>query len=60
MMLLIPAIIFGMLIFFMSVTVISMSNRTKVEIREKEFGIIKYWVELQNRLKETVILKVFG
>lgn len=55
MMLLIPAIIFGLLIFFMSVTVISNVFRTSANQRMKEFGVLKCVGGTTNQIRETVV-----
>lgn len=55
MLLLIPAIILGLLIFFMSVTVIANAFRTSANQRMKEFGILKCVGGTTEQIKETVV-----
>lgn len=53
--LLIPALILGLLIFLMSITVISNAFRTSAEQRIKEFGILKCVGGTTGQIRETVI-----
>ena len=53
--LLVPAIIFGLLIFFMSVTVISNVFETSANKQMKQFGIMKCVGTTTKQIKETVI-----
>lgn len=55
MILLVPALVFGFLIFFMSVTVISNVFRTSANQRIKEFGVMKCVGGTVRQVKETVI-----
>ena len=51
----IPAMILGLLIFLMSITVISNAFRTSAEQRIKEFGILKCVGGTTGQIRETVI-----
>lgn len=55
MLLLVPAIIFGFLIFFMSVTVISNVFQSSANQRMTEFGVIKCVGGTTRQIKETVL-----